>query len=111
MGRAAMDYFKNIFTSVPSVDPSPIINLVQSVIDEDTNASLCADFTEKEISDALFQIGPLKALGPDGFLARFFQRNWGTIKESIVAAVQEFLRSGVMPAEVNNTNIVLIPKI
>ena len=54
MGRAAMDYFKNIFTSVPSVDPSPIINLVQSVIDEDTNASLCADFTEKEISDALF---------------------------------------------------------
>ena len=110
MGRAAMDYFKNIFTSIPSVDPSPIINLVQSVIDEDTNASLCVDFTE-EISDALFQIRPLKAPGPDGFPARFFQRNWGTIKESIVAAVQEFLRSGVMPAEVNNTNIVLIPKI
>ena len=36
---------------------------------------LCAPFDDKEISDALFQIGPLKAPGPDGLPARFFQRN------------------------------------
>ena len=72
MGQAAMDYFKNIFTSVPSVDPSPIINLVQSVIDEDTNASLCADFTEKEISDALFQIGPVRPQVRMVFILIFF---------------------------------------
>jgi len=34
------------------------------------------NFSDEEIGDALFQIGPLKAPGPDGFPARFFQRNW-----------------------------------
>jgi hypothetical protein len=37
------------------------------------NEDLCKDFTDEEIGDALFQVGPLKAPGPDGFLARFFQ--------------------------------------
>ena len=30
-------------------------------------------FSEEEISNALFHIGPLKAPGPDGLPARFFQ--------------------------------------
>jgi hypothetical protein len=44
-------------------------------ISVEENEKLCCEFTEKEISDALFQIGPLKAPGPDGFPARFFKRN------------------------------------
>jgi hypothetical protein len=28
------------------------------------------------LASALFQMGPLKVSGPDGFPARFFQRNW-----------------------------------
>jgi hypothetical protein len=57
-------------------------------------------FREK-ISDALFQIGPLKALGPNGFLERFFHINWGTLKEKIISAVQKFFRSGVMSEGAN----------
>jgi hypothetical protein len=74
------------------------------------NDSLMAPFSEKEIGDALFQIGPLKAPGPDGFPARFLQRNWGMLKEDVVAAVQQFFIDGVMPTKVNETSIVLIPK-
>jgi hypothetical protein len=36
------------------------------------NAHLCKEFSVEEISDVLFQIGPLKALGPDGFTARSY---------------------------------------
>ena len=39
--------------------------------DED-NVKLCAPFTDKEIADALFQIGPLKASDPMAFLPGFF---------------------------------------
>jgi hypothetical protein len=59
----------------------------------------------------LFHIGPLKAPGPDGFPARFFQQNWGIMKEEITSAVREFFRSGFMPDGVNDTAVVLIPKI
>ena len=68
------------------------------------------EFTVKEISDALFQIGPLKSPGPDGFPARFYQQNWDVLKEEVVGAVKQFFTDGVMPSELNTTTIVLIPK-
>lgn len=59
----------------------------------------------------LFRIGPIKAPGTDGFPARFYQKKWEALKTKIVAVVLEFFRSGVMPDGVNNTTIVLIPKV
>ncbi|RLM61231.1 hypothetical protein C2845_PM14G08380 [Panicum miliaceum] len=54
------------------------------------NESLRNEFSEQEIGDALFQIGPLKAPGPDGFPARFFQRKWGLLKKDMIRGVLEF---------------------
>jgi hypothetical protein len=63
-----------------------------------------------EIYHALFQIGPLKAPGADGYLARFYQRHWGTLKTDVRRAIKEFFATGHMPEVVNETVIVLIPK-
>jgi hypothetical protein len=90
MGSIANDYFHNIFKADPNIDPTPIIDLFAPVVSEEDNIKLCAPFGDKEISDALFQIGTLKAPGPDGFPARFFQRNWSVLKDSVLAAVKEF---------------------
>lgn len=111
MEHAATSYFQDIFSAKSNLDASPIIDLITPVIDAETNARLCTVFSEKEISDALFQIGPLKALGPDGFPARFFQRNWDILRDGVITAVKIFFRTGIMPPEVNDTVIVLIPKI
>jgi hypothetical protein len=61
------------------------------------NHQLCKEFMDQEIADALFQMGPLKALGPDGFPARFFQRHWETLRVDVVQAVKKFFADGVMP--------------
>jgi hypothetical protein len=68
-------------------NPELLSGLFRNVISEEMNRDLCKDFTGEEISDALFQIGPLKALSPDGFSTRFFQLNWGTLKEDVIRVV------------------------
>lgn len=50
-----------------------------------------------------------KAPGPDGFTVGFFQRHWTLLKDEVCADVLNFLNA--MPPEINNTILVLIPKI
>jgi hypothetical protein len=74
------------------------------------NQTLLVEFTKEEIGDALFQIAPLKAPGPDGLLARFFQRNWGLLKKQVCTAIKLFFQDGNLPDDFNMRKIVLIPK-
>lgn len=74
------------------------------------NEALTKPATEEEIGDALFQIGPLKAPGPDGFPSRFFQRNWATLKKEVVEGVKNFFDDGIMQEGGNEMVIVLILK-
>lgn len=59
----------------------------------------------------LFMMGANKAPGPDGFTAGFLQYHWDTLGPSITAAVLDFLNGGTMPEAINQTTIVLIPKV
>jgi hypothetical protein len=111
MGSLVNDYFEALFSSDPTLDQELVLSLIQPKVTEEMNDKLLLDFTDREIADALFQIGPLKAPGPDGFPARFFQRNWGLVKDENVLAVKEFFRTGVMPDGVNDATILLIPKV
>jgi hypothetical protein len=84
MERLATSYFKTVYTRDPSIHARPVVDLFAEVISEETNENLCKPFSMEEISDALFQIGPLKAPGPNGFPARFYQRNWEVLREEII---------------------------
>jgi hypothetical protein len=74
------------------------------------NDAVYKPFTNDEISDTLFHIGPLNAPEPDGFPAPFFQRNWEVLPEEVISAVRNFFDEGVMLEGVSNTSVVLIPK-
>jgi hypothetical protein len=71
----AQDYFVDSLTVDPEVCPSQVLSHVEPKVTELMNEGLCREFSEKEISDAMFQMSLLKAPGPDGFSAQFYQRH------------------------------------
>jgi hypothetical protein len=56
-------------------------------------------------------MGANKAPGPDGLTAGFYQFHWEILGPRVTAAVLDFLNGGAMPESINNTTIVLIPKV
>jgi hypothetical protein len=72
MERMTNSFFKELFTRDLSLNANDVSQLIENKVTEQMNNVLTRDFNDEEISNALFQIRPLKAHGPDGFPARFF---------------------------------------
>jgi hypothetical protein len=106
----ATKIFKELYTANPEVNPNQLAELFEAKITEEMNGELCKVFTEEEINNAMFQIGSLKASGPDGFPAQFFQRNWEVLRGDIIKVVQGFFETRKMPHGVNEMAILLLPK-
>ena len=60
---------------------------------------------------ALKQMYPIKALGPDGMSAIFFHKYWDVVGNDVMCMVLNVLNSNMSIADINRTNITLIPKI
>lgn len=63
-----------------------------------------------EIIQALFQIGPFKALGPDGLPAAFYQRYWRVVQPDMLATVHSFFHSDLILKYLNHSFLTLTPK-
>ena len=65
----------------------------------------------EEIYHNVFSLPPLKALGPNGHHAIFFQQNWHILGHGIIHAIQEIFETVIIPEDSGAINLVLIPKI
>ncbi|KAK2653687.1 hypothetical protein Ddye_013543 [Dipteronia dyeriana] len=72
---------------------------------------LDARFSEDEIRKVVFDMGPLKAPGLDGFPAIFFQNFWGIIGRNVMEACLRVLNEGVLVRNINSMVITLIWKV
>ncbi|KAL9686721.1 hypothetical protein QQ045_031114 [Rhodiola kirilowii] len=80
-------------------------------ITEHQNTILSAPYTVEEVTQAVFQIHPMKAPGKDGFSADFFQSCWNIVRDDFVKECLSFLNNGILNSEANTTLITLIPKV
>jgi hypothetical protein len=97
-----------------SNDPTGIqdcLSVISPKVSNDINDSLIRHFVLEEIDTALRQMQPLKAPGPDGFGACFFQQNWDIVGLDIWKMALDFLNLGIFDPALNSTHIALIPKV
>ncbi|XP_019162021.1 PREDICTED: uncharacterized protein LOC109158590 [Ipomoea nil] len=67
--------------------------------------------TIDEVKTAVFDMNPMKAPGPDGYHAAFYQQMWDIVGASMFDMVEKAFETGKLQEHVNDTLLVLIPKV
>jgi len=62
MASMARDFFQALYTRDGGVVPDYLVSMIEGRVSREMNKQLCRKFTNEEIGDALYQIGPLKAV-------------------------------------------------
>ena len=110
IAEVLVNHFQEMFCANSETDMDPIIGKVQRSISEEMCRMLAAPFRREEILDALKQMHPMKAPGPDGMCALFYQKFWNTIGDDMTDIVMKMLNEGGNIGTLNQTFIALIPK-
>jgi ribonuclease HI len=105
------DYFHGLFSSSSGVIDDGLLSSVKTLVTKNMNEFLMSPYTREDVRKALFQIGDMKAPGPDGLHAIFFKRFWHILGDDLTKEVLEAINNRKIPSGWNSTNIVLIPKV
>jgi ribonuclease HI/exonuclease III len=111
--QAALETFENLYTAPKEVEldqQAYPLNLIPNLINADTNSRLTSEITQQEIKEALDQMNPDKAPGPDGFTARFYQYCWEIIKKDLTKMIQKTQKVSKLGGSTNSSFLALIPK-
>jgi hypothetical protein len=84
------------------------LNLMPTRVTANMNSRLIREPTMEEVHEALSQMDPMKASGPDGFPTCFFQDHWASVGPEIGKVVFDFFKFGLIDKDINFTHIALI---
>ncbi|XP_019159684.1 PREDICTED: uncharacterized protein LOC109156288 [Ipomoea nil] len=110
MTGVILDYFRNIFCTNGTGDGDEFYEKVPLRVIQAHNDSLLRPFQLEEVKSALFSMFPDKAPGPDGINPGFYQHFWDVVGGDVSSYFVDFLNTRSFPANLNATDIVLIPK-
>jgi hypothetical protein len=106
-----LQFFTNLFSSENNVIDSDFLDKIVPTVTGEMNENLIAPFTMEDVKKAVFQIGDLKAPGPDGLHAIFYKKFWNLVGDDITSAVLKAINERIIPPGWNETRVVLIPKV
>lgn len=88
-----------------------VLSFVRRRVSAEMNDALLAPYTTEDVRKALFDIGDLKAPGPDGLHAIFYKRFWPMLGDDLVEEVLHVVNTCTIPQGWNDTTIAMIPKV
>lgn len=109
--KVFISYYQALYITNLPTKIAASLREVGAQVTEDMNFNLLKEFVGAEVDLALFQMYPLKSLGPDGFSACFYQRHWMTVGREVKMVVLHFLNSGIFDPDINTNFIALISKV
>ncbi|KAH1107833.1 hypothetical protein J1N35_011601 [Gossypium stocksii] len=108
---AIREYFQRLFKSNLNSNSTLNLDYIDRCIPGEANDKLLKNFTDNEIKEAFNQMDPRKALGIDGLSGNFFIENWDVVRGDVLKLCHDILRGDKNVDCLNDTTIVLIPKI
>ncbi|XP_068340019.1 uncharacterized protein [Pyrus communis] len=105
------NHFISVFSSAGSRTWGSLLDCIIPSVSDEMNEALIAPVMDDEIKDAAVQMGGLKAPGPDGFQGIFYQSYWEIVRADVSALVRELFLDSAGTGLINQTHIVLIPKV
>uniref|UniRef100_A0A2N9J7Z2 Reverse transcriptase domain-containing protein n=1 Tax=Fagus sylvatica TaxID=28930 RepID=A0A2N9J7Z2_FAGSY len=105
------EYYNNLFTTSHPPNLVEAVSDIPKVVTEAMNNILIQDFRADEVEQAIKQMSPSKAPGPDGMPPIFYQKYWHVLGSDVISAVLSCLNSGCLLKSINHTFITLIPKV
>ncbi|CAM8972135.1 unnamed protein product [Rhodiola kirilowii] len=110
IGNLAHDHFKEVLGGFSVCPPNnAFYNIAPDIKDED-NDRLTTIPDDEEIHQAIKNLNPSSAPGPDGFSGHFYLHCWQIIRMDLVRAIRAFFLGTPLPSSISSTNLVLIPK-
>jgi hypothetical protein len=106
------EYYKGLFGPPAPNNFCMLENRIDDIpqLSQEENALLVADFSEKEVWEAVSQMKHNKAPGPDGFPAEFYQHFWVVLKADLLALFNQLQRRNLPLYKLNFGIITLLPK-
>lgn len=110
IANVATDNFRELFTtSSPSRDDY-VAKLIPRKITREINEQLTKEFHMEETFQAIHNMHPTKAPGPNGMSTIFYQNFWEIIGDDVTKTILNILKSNASIVDLNQKNIAFIPK-
>ena len=105
-----VSYFQTLFADDGVDRVFDIPTGVCTILSNEDWSRLNRPFSKCDIDLAINTMGSLKAPGPDGFQALFYQKNWSLVAPKVYDMTLEVLEGKGLPSTLNETFLVLLPK-
>ena len=109
--NVAVNFYHMLFSEDRAHRDVLNVDVSYPMLTEGVISNMNIDVKEVEVETALKSMGPLKAPGPDGFNPLFFQAQWKQVSGNVIDFVRKVFENPCLIREVNQTFLVLIPKV
>ncbi|XP_042484689.1 uncharacterized protein LOC122064964 [Macadamia integrifolia] len=100
-------YYEHFHKGTPLTNHMDLLQCIPNVLEEWDRGRLDGIPSDSEIKNAVWDLDPDSAPGPDGFPGAFYKSCWDIISSDLCNAIRWFFRTGFMPYGINNNFLVL----